>query len=307
MNIQYNKIMNQVYIKTIRSTNGPEERSRYFFYNEVRTLQELPTSGTPSGQVRVPKILLGGYYYPAIPNIPQHQQKSEIGIPLEKIEGEPLEHIGHQFSIKELCQMGYEIGNFISTTSRVHGDLHPGNILITPNKQIVLIDWESSAYIGENRPTRTKVGYQHPFVSAWINLAWSISPPIPLPENIRKAFPIRDIYPLTLSLFNLMYKRDLETSPSSIRRLLKSTYKSGQRLTPAVIDKLAKQHQIRTAQEIRELLDYDTQQDFPGHPQLPPSIERFFNQYLCAPYDLERYNWQDWLDDLNSALTSISN
>lgn len=96
--------------------------------------------------------------YPFVANICYFDNDKQHYIMYEYIEGENL--ADYKFKdVKEKLEVLASIANklyIIHQLFLVHGDLKPTNIMITPNKEIYIIDFATSKYVGETIGYGTK-------------------------------------------------------------------------------------------------------------------------------------------------------
>lgn len=143
----HNRLQQLVVLKKLKHTNRPDLNRR----KEADLLKQLKHSYLP--QV-LDFIEVDGEVYTVMSFIP--------GKTLQQLQAE-----GRTFSRQELLQWGMQICsalNYLHTRSTpiIHGDIKPSNLMLTPDGNICLIDFNISFYLDENTVLGYTDGYTSP-------------------------------------------------------------------------------------------------------------------------------------------------
>ena len=153
---------------------------------------------------------------------------------------------------------------YVHSLNRLHLDIKPGNIMVSPDGHAILIDFGSSKQYdevsGEN--TSTLLGYTAGY-----------APPEQTAQVIRTFYPATDIYAVGATLYNLLTgKVPVESSSrSSGEELdpLPANISAGTRASVEAAMRLNKQKRPQSVSEFLVLLDGGE----PEPPPLPPNVD----------------------------------
>lgn len=112
----------------------------------------------------IPSVAVDGFFqWSAIEHGPLFQV-----LVMEAIEGEPLDaylHRCHRITLDEALRWWVELSGILQAVHQagwIHGDLKPANLIVRPNGQLALVDFDAALRVGDSAAACGSAGYMAP-------------------------------------------------------------------------------------------------------------------------------------------------
>ncbi len=277
------------------------------FWREISNLRKIHSRTPPEitkhiPDLAIPKPKLGGKN-PNKENA-SDANKSKASFSIERIKGALQMNHSIYLLPDQITRLKifYEIGNILqgvyNHTGLIFTDINEDNFLLrfsssNHEPEIYIVDWESARYQGEPISFWLYRPYAHPEILKAIAL-----------NRTLEARPAIDIHGLTMLMAEMLLnidetfvtipeREEISATLTGLKRLKKVLIELGGRIFLTKSYKLLGKPSL-SLEEVNQL-------------RLEIELLRFILKYIRLPYDSPKYNWDDWLADLDKIIKLAKN